>query len=591
MEDWMRALHRGDARAAWDLFVAGVPRGFVVTCLAMAAALAVGCGDDPSGPEPLGAIEIIILPSGADIITTGLRVSMANGPVHQLDSGRLNITIPALPVGSYSLRLEGLSANCQLTSTNPRQVAVVGNQTTVITFTMSCTRRVGSVRVVAITTGPDADPDGYTVLVEGVGYPLAVNGTATLAGIGEGSRQVTLTGVTPNCVVADGPTRTTFVQLGGTAEVVFSVGCVAFGTVEATVTTTGVSIDPDGFAVNLQSASVGFSQSVAVDPNDSVVFDRLRPADDYHATLVGVNANCAVTGGAIRAFTLDAGATARPTFAVVCEVPRTFAFEREGDIYTMSTDGTGLRRLTTDPFLDGEPSWSSTGKVAFTSLRHAQDAELYVMNDDGSNATRLTTSAGVDNTPSWSPDGQKLVFRSTRDFNSEIYVVNADGTGLLRLTDNAANDREPAWSTTGKIAFVSDRDHASGEIYVMNQDGSNVVRLTHNDSVEATPAWSPDGSMIAFSREVDCDFACTYDVFVMNADGSAQGRLATGWQTYQHNSDPAWSPNGRSVSFTREYCGYYYYYACDPPSVWVVDIHGGQLVQVVSDASNAVWKP
>jgi Tol biopolymer transport system component len=563
-------------------------RSPVVSCLTVVVTLVLACSE-PTGPEPLGTIEVLILPSGQDIITAGLQVSMVNGPTRQLDSGQVRTTFPGLPVATYGLRLDGLSSNCQVTSSNPRQVAVVANQVTVVTFTIVCTRRVGSLRVVTITTGPDADPDGYMVAVDGGSHPLAVNGTATLAGIGEGSRLVTLSGVTPNCVVADGPTRTAFVQLGGMAEVVFSVGCVAFATVEATVTTTGVSIDPDGFAVNLQSASLGFSESVAVDANDAVVFDRLHPADDYHLTLVGINANCSVTGGAIRAFTLDAGATARPTFAVVCETPRHVAFEREGDVYVMATDGTGLRRLTTDPSFDGDASWSSTGKIAFTSLRNAQDAELYVMNDDGSNATRLTTSAGVDNTPSWSPDGQKIVFRSGRDVNSEIYVVNADGTGLVRLTNNDANDREPAWSTTGKIAFVSDRDHPSGEIYVMNVDGSNVVRLTHNDSVEASPAWSPDGSMIAFSREVDCSYSCTYDVFVMNADGSGQGRLATGWQTYQYNSDPAWSPNGRSVSFTRQYCGYYYY--CDPPSVWVVDVQGGQLVQVVTEAANAAWKP
>ena len=602
MDDWMRGLDRGDADAAWDLFVARyrrvifarqpmrVWRSPVVSCLTVVATLVLACSE-PTEPDPLGTIEVIILPSGQDIVTAGLQVIMVDGPTRQLDSGQLRATFPGLPVATYGLRLDGLSSNCQVTSTNPRQVAVVANQVTVVTFTIACARRVGSVRVVAITTGPDIDPDGYTVVIDGVGYPIAVNGTATLTGIGEGSRQVTLTGVTSNCVVAGGPTRTAFVQLGGTADVEFSIGCVAFGTVEATITTTGVSIDADGFAVNLQSASLGFSQSVAVDANDAVVFDRLRPADDYHATLVGINANCSVTGGVIRAFTLDAGATARPTFAVVCEVPRTFAFERDEDIYAMATDGTGLRRLTSDPWLDGEPSWSSTGKIAFTTLRHAQDAELYVVNDDGFSETRLTTSAGGDNSPSWSPNGQKIVFRSARDVNSEIYVMNADGTGVVRLTNNDANDREPAWSTTGKIAFVSDRDNSRGEIYVMDEDGSNVVRLTHNDSAEATPAWSPDGSMIAFSREVDCDYGCTHDVFVMNADGTAPRRLATGWQTYTHNSDPAWLPNGRSISFTGEYCGYYYYYYCDPPSVWMVDIDGGRLVQVATVAANATWKP
>jgi TolB protein len=215
------------------------------------------------------------------------------------------------------------------------------------------------------------------------------------------------------------------------------------------------------------------------------------------------------------------------------------------------------------------------------------------MNDDGTSQVRLTTSAGADDAPSWSPDGQRIAFRSFRDVNSELYVVNRDGTGLSRLTSNSATDIQPAWSSTGKIAFVSDRDHPAGEIYVMNADGSNVIRLTQNDSAEASPAWSPDGSMIAFAREVECYYGCTHDIFVMNADGSNVRRLATGWATYQDHTDPSWSPNGRAIAFTltQQYCGWYYYYYCDAPSLRLVDVQGAGPRLVADNAANSAWKP
>jgi len=277
-------------------------------------------------------------------------------------------------------------------------------------------------------------------------------------------------------------------------------------------------------------------------------------------------------------------------FAVSCEPVRLLAFTRSEDIYVIASNGTGLTRLTDSPGFDGEPAWSTGGQIAFVTRRHSGDAELYVMHADGSNATRLTTSAGDDDAPSWSPDGQQIVFRSGRDVNSEIYLINANGSGLTRLTTNDASDHEPTWSATGKIAFISTRDHALGEIYVMNTDGSNVVRLTNNAEPETTPAWSPDGSMIAFTRQVFCYYVCTFDVFVMNADGTGERRLSTAWDFNYHHSDPAWSPNGRSLSFTREFCGYYYYY-CGLAGVWVVDVQGAQPWELLTNASDAVWKP
>ena len=564
-------------------------KGFLIAVAAVMA-VATGCSDDPTSILPPGAIEIQVLASGPDAIMTNVRVAVANGPVIPVDSAQRTIVISDLPPGSYSLQLEGLSGNCQVTSTNPRQVAVVSNRITVITFTVACTRRVGTVRVITSTTGTDLDPDGYTVVVEAASHPIGANDTTAIVGVGEGSRPVTLNGVAPNCTVAGGTTFTSTVAYGATSDVTFIVGCVAFGAVEVTVTTTGVDLDANGYTVNLYAASVGFTQEETVDLNESVVFDRLRPADDYHLTINGMNANCFVAGGPIQVLEVNPGETTDAVFAVSCEPVRHLAFTRSEDIYVIASNGTGLTRLTESPGFDGEPAWSSGGQIAFVTRRHSGDAELYVMNADGSNATRLTTSAGDDDAPSWSPDGQQIVFRSGRDVNSEIYLINANGSGLRRLTTNDASDYEPAWSATGKIAFISTRDHALGEIYVMNTDGSNVVRLTNNAEPETMPAWSPDGSMIAFTRQVFCYYVCTFDVFVMNADGTGERRLATAWDAHSHHSDPAWSPNGRSLSFTREFCGYYYYY-CGLPSVWVVDVQGAQPRELLTNGSDAVWKP
>jgi Tol biopolymer transport system component len=66
------------------------------------------------------------------------------------------------------------------------------------------------------------------------------------------------------------------------------------------------------------------------------------------------------------------------------------------------------------------------------------------MNANGSMVTRLTNHSATDAEPTWASSG-KIAFTSTRDGNFEIYSMNADGTGVTRLTNHSASDISPHW--------------------------------------------------------------------------------------------------------------------------------------------------
>jgi Tol biopolymer transport system component len=64
----------------------------------------------------------------------------------------------------------------------------------------------------------------------------------------------------------------------------------------------------------------------------------------------------------------------------------------------MNANGSAQTRLTTNPAVDGEPTFLATGKIAFASNRDG-NFEIYSMNTNGSGQTRLTTNPATDISP------------------------------------------------------------------------------------------------------------------------------------------------------------------------------------------------
>ena len=219
----------------------------------------------------------------------------------------------------------------------------------------------GTIEVTSVTGGDPTDPNGYALAVDGMaGRPLGTNSTLTLAGLPAGSHTLSISGLAPNCTLSTPNPLTTTVPAGGTARVVFEIGCSAPGALEVTTTTTGQDLDPDGYTVSVDG---GAEVAVALD-GQATIADLL--AGGHSVRLSGLAPNCAVAGPNPIPLAITAGGTQSVRFDVLCSASAgqivvttqpggTFS---DPNGYTVSLDGRlsqhiGIREVVT--FFDVAP--------------------------------------------------------------------------------------------------------------------------------------------------------------------------------------------------------------------------------------------
>ena len=113
----------------------------------------------------------------------------------------------------------------------------------------------------------------------------------------------------------------------------------------------------------------------------------------------------------------------------------------------------------------------------------------------------------------------------------------------------------------GRIVFVASGQGRGGvgwqELVSMRADGTRMRALTHGDPdefVDFDPAWSPDGRRITFVRSHGAignavgPGTAGSEIYVMNGDGRRKRRLT---RNRVVDSSPAWSPDGAQILFTR----------------------------------------
>ena len=114
--------------------------------------------------------------------------------------------------------------------------------------------------------------------------------------------------------------------------------------------------------------------------------------------------------------------------------------------------------LTSAASSDRNPAWSPDGRhIVFDSDRDG-NWNLFVVSLDGGGLRRLTDHPASDRRGRWAPDGTRLVFDSDRGGSPGLYIRDVNGTASRVVVDGPGEDSFPDWSPDGtRVAFSSSR--------------------------------------------------------------------------------------------------------------------------------------
>jgi Tol biopolymer transport system component len=242
----------------------------------------------------------------------------------------------------------------------------------------------------------------------------------------------------------------------------------------------------------------------------------------------------------------------------------------KGDIIVITTDGTGIRRLTfDDAWISGPPTWTRDGRfILFSSARNGLPTMWKIPALGGS---PVLLGLGVKAfRPSLSRTGHRLAFEQKMG-TSSLWDLNVPvpGKNLLRnkVTASRGSNRMAELSPDGsKFVFISDRS-GSNEIYVCNADGANLLQLTHLGSASppGVPHWSPDGQKIV----LDAVLGGHSVIFAIHANGGSFHRLTS---QGSDSVNASWSHDGKWIYFASNRTGQW--------QIWKMPSQGEDAMQL-----------
>jgi dipeptidyl aminopeptidase/acylaminoacyl peptidase len=240
---------------------------------------------------------------------------------------------------------------------------------------------------------------------------------------------------------------------------------------------------------------------------------------------------------------------------------------RHSEIWMAAADGSAPAYRYTSPATEASgPAWSPDGSLlAFSSRREGSDDDIWFLRTGAPGGEGFQIK-GVHGTPLFSRDGQWLLYAwrgaEPDSAKQQPWRTRVSPTAITRGPDPKRFDGRVYTSiptVADERGFLPPREtRRPSHLYLVPLvgtqggagGGGEPRQLTSGDLSQSDAAWSPDGRTIAFVQDSTEPVEVRDDVhpelYLLTVADGAIRKLPTG---FRESTDPAWSPDGRTIAF------------------------------------------